>query len=100
MVVEARRGTLVEDPGLRLQQELDVLLGWIADPGRSTRYLLIRDRLYDRFAPALQGLTTEVYREPDLNRNKMVLLQVDPPGGAVASADADSSPGTGDTPLR
>lgn len=87
MFVEARRGTLVEDPGLRLQQELDVLLGWIADPDRSTRHFLIRDRLYDRFAPSLQGLTTELYREPDLSRNELVLLRVEPPAGKVASAD-------------
>ncbi|WP_169977494.1 ArnT family glycosyltransferase [Tautonia rosea] len=88
LFMEAQRGLLIEDPQLRIQRDLNTLLGWIADPDRSTSYMLIRDRVYDRFSPSLQGKVTELYREPDLQRNELILLRVDPAEG-LASASAD-----------
>ena len=88
MVKEYRSGELVEDPELRLRRELNILLDWIGDPDRTARHLLIRNRIYDRFAPDLDGLATELYREPDLRRNEMVLLRIDEPIHAIARADA------------
>jgi 4-amino-4-deoxy-L-arabinose transferase-like glycosyltransferase len=78
LLMEARRGELVQNPQLRIRRDLDILLGWIADPERSTSYMLIRDRVYDHFSPALKGKVTELYREPDLQRNELILLRVDP----------------------
>ncbi|RUL81587.1 ArnT family glycosyltransferase [Tautonia sociabilis] len=91
MVQEARQGTLVMDRQQRLRNELAVLLDWIADPSRTSQYLLIRDRVYDRFAPALDGLATEVYREADLGRNELVLLHVAPPGSIASAAPSGPS---------
>lgn len=100
MFLEARQGTLLQDPGLRLQRELDVLTDWIGDPERSTRHLLIRDRVYDRFAPALLGRTTELYREPNLRRNELVLLRIDPEAEEVASTDSAGPPESEERPRR
>ena len=99
MYVEARAGILEKDPDERLRRELGVLLRWIDDPERSSQYLLIRDKVYDRFAPDLRGKTVELYREPDLGRNELVLLRVDPAGPIASAGAPEPSPALA-TPLR
>lgn len=88
LLEDFQQGLDIGNPELRIQRDLDVLLGWIAEPSRSTRYMLIRDRVYDRFLPSLQGITTELYRESELSRNELVLLRVDPVAPASPSATA------------
>jgi hypothetical protein len=66
---------------VRMQKQLQVLLDWIARPDRATSYVLIRGRVYDRFAPALASLATPLYSEEGrgLKRNELVLLRVADP---------------------
>lgn len=94
LVQEAKQNRLVLDPRERLNIEKRKLLDWIAREDRDAKYLLIRNRLYDQFAPDLVGLATPVYRETGLKRNELVLLRLEPkgPAGALATeATADPS---------
>ena len=72
----------------RQDSERQTLLDWIARPDRGSSYVLLRNRDYDRFAPALAGLATPVFREQGLKRNGLVLLHVDP-HETVAARDAE-----------
>ncbi|MBV8314611.1 MAG: glycosyltransferase family 39 protein [Planctomycetaceae bacterium] len=86
---ELRSGPPIRDPRrlrnveqqifLKRQDSVrQTLLDWIARPDRVSSYVLLRNRDYDRFAPALAGLATPVFREQGLKRNGLVLLHVDP----------------------
>jgi hypothetical protein len=77
----------------RMKRQLQVLLDWIRSPDRTTPYVLIRNKVYDQFAPALAGLVTPLYDESrrGLKRNELVLLRVADPE-AIAARPADPPP--------
>jgi 4-amino-4-deoxy-L-arabinose transferase-like glycosyltransferase len=52
-----------------------------------SRYLLMKAKIYDLLKPATEGLARLVYREPDLRRNELVLLEI--VAGAAKSVAAD-----------
>jgi 4-amino-4-deoxy-L-arabinose transferase-like glycosyltransferase len=66
---------------VRQHRQLQVLLDWIRRPDRSTPYVLIRGRVYEQFAPDLEGLATPLYSESrrGLSRNELVLLRLADP---------------------
>jgi 4-amino-4-deoxy-L-arabinose transferase-like glycosyltransferase len=72
----------------RETMEKQALLRWLDRRGASTRYLLIRSRLLDRYARELAGRATPVLRESGLSRNELVLLRAD---GRAALADGDAA---------
>jgi hypothetical protein len=49
----------------------------LAVPDPKTPYLLMRANLYDRLAGAMAGQAIPLFRESGLNRNELVLLQVE-----------------------
>jgi hypothetical protein len=77
-------GRLELDPNKRMEKKKQVLIDWLTGPDRAARYVLIRDQLYDLFAPALAGLATPIHRERGMSRHGVVLLRVTSPG-AVAT---------------
>lgn len=81
--------TLEDLDSRREHREKDALLRWLDSRGASIPYLLIRSRLFDRYAADLAGRVTPVLRESGLNRNEMVLLRVD---GRPPLASVDTSP--------
>jgi hypothetical protein len=76
----------------RMKRQLQVLLNWIGQPGRATSYVLIRNKVYDQFAPTLagSGLATPLYDESrrGLKRNELVLLRVADPRAIAARPTA------------
>jgi 4-amino-4-deoxy-L-arabinose transferase-like glycosyltransferase len=64
------------DPEKRADDQQKLLIRWLSQAERASSYVLIRDLKYDRFAPALKGLVTEIHREHGLKRNELVLLKV------------------------
>lgn len=75
LMVDARRQRLLRDPNQRILREQQVLLDWLHQEDRPSPYVLIRQKLFDRFAPALEGQVDVILREPPLQRNELVLLQ-------------------------
>ncbi len=63
------------DPAKRDEVRQRLLVEWLSRTDRDSSYVLIRDVVYDRFAPALAGLAEPVFREHDLKRNELVLLR-------------------------
>jgi len=93
MLKEAREQRLVRDRRARLLNELALLESWIDDPSREARFMLIRDKFFDRFAPELGDRVVERYRERGLARSQMILLELPPPpaaGGLAHGEQADS----------
>jgi 4-amino-4-deoxy-L-arabinose transferase-like glycosyltransferase len=90
MMDEFRQNGSFWDPNERLNTEKAILLEWLRKPDRQVPYLLIRARVYDRYAPDLAGLVTPLYREHGLKRNELVLLRAEPAGG-VASGSGQTS---------
>jgi len=89
---DLRRGRLEWDPDRRAEAQQRLFVDWLRRPGRASPYVLIRNTKYDRFAPALVGLTEPVLSEHGLDRNELVLLRViapDPGAGPVAAAAPD-----------
>jgi 4-amino-4-deoxy-L-arabinose transferase-like glycosyltransferase len=85
MVVDNQNQRLVKDPELRMKLSLELLLKWLEDPAsHPSPFILIRAKLYDRFAPELAGRVEVLYHEPELNRASVVLLRA-LPHVAVAS---------------
>ncbi len=76
LVRDAQNDQLVRDPAERQRLHRQLLLDWINDPNRKIRYVLIRDRFYQAYAPVLAGQVRELYRETDLMRNELVLLEI------------------------
>ncbi len=66
-----------DDPTFRLlDRQKSGLIDWLRVHGPEGPYLLIRTELYDRLAPDLAGLATQLYKEDGLKRNTLTLLQV------------------------
>ena len=78
MVDDLRKHVFLADPRARLAEQERILLDWVRKADPATPYVLIRGKIYDLFAPDLEGLATPLYREQGLSRNELVLLRVDP----------------------
>ena len=72
------------NPVKRDEARQAVLVAWLQRADRPSSYVLIRDVVYDRFAPALAGLAEPVHREHGLKRNALVLLRANRPAVAAA----------------
>ncbi len=87
LIVENNNNADNWDPEKRADAQQKLLVEWLSQPERASSYVLIRDLKYDRFAPALRGLVTEIHREHDLKRNELVLLKVNAPEPVARSAE-------------
>ncbi len=83
LVEDARANRLLDDEA-RIELEKQTLLGWIAEHGRESPYLLIRDKMLAQVAGDLAPLADEVIREHGLRRNALVLLRLKAPEAATA----------------
>ncbi len=81
--------TLEDLDSQRETREKDALMRWLDSRRASVPYLLIRSRLFERYAADLAGRVTPVLRESGLSRNDMVLLRVD---GRPPLAGLDTAP--------
>jgi len=68
--------TLLDLEAKRVARDKQILIDWLDHSDPRTSYLLIRSRLYDRFALDLAGHVTPVLRESGLKRNELTLLEV------------------------
>jgi 4-amino-4-deoxy-L-arabinose transferase-like glycosyltransferase len=84
MDTDYKEGRLDLDPNKRLDKKRQILVDWLTRSNRSAKYVLIRDQLYDLFAPALEGLATPIHREQGVSRHGVVLLRLAPPGSVAA----------------
>jgi 4-amino-4-deoxy-L-arabinose transferase-like glycosyltransferase len=93
-LVEAYRSRPVpsmklEDLDARRQaHDTAALFGWLAVPDPTTPFLLMRANLYDRLAGHLAWHATLLFRESGLDRNELVLLQVDGPRPVATAGGA------------
>ena len=65
----------VETPARRVELAREQLAEWARHADPAAPYLLIRGKIYDRFAGDVAPLVEPVYREHDVERNEMVLLR-------------------------
>ncbi len=96
LLADAMAGRLIWDEKARMKAASQVLVDWLKKPEHETPYVLIRAEDYDFFADEFAKLVTPLYREPNLQRNELMLLRVNPAAGAsastVASGPSDSPP--------
>ena len=84
---DLRDGRLELDPARRREKKKQVFLAWLRSAKHETSHVLIRDELYDQFAPALAGLATPIHREEGVRRHGVVVLRVNPPISLPVAAD-------------
>jgi 4-amino-4-deoxy-L-arabinose transferase-like glycosyltransferase len=60
----------------RVAYETQRLKEWLENGPHESRYMLMKAKLYDLLRPGAAGLAVPVYREPDLRRNELVLLEI------------------------
>lgn len=89
-IVSKRDRTPGEREARLIERQRQVLLRWLDRDDRRSSFLLIRDRLYDRFAADLVGRATPIYREQGVKRNGLVLLQAQGPRALAASPPSDA----------
>ena len=65
----------VDTPARRVGLARKQVADWAGHADPRSPYLLIRAKVYDRFAAEVAGLVEPVYRESGLERNPMVLLR-------------------------
>jgi 4-amino-4-deoxy-L-arabinose transferase-like glycosyltransferase len=68
----------------RYRSEAQTLVKWLESNPEKPSYMLIKAKTYDIFRTQLTGLAEPVYREPDLERNELVLLRLEHTPAAVA----------------
>jgi hypothetical protein len=78
---------LVYDPVARMNREKQILIDWIRNAPRDSQYVLIRTKLYDKFAADLSGIATPVHCERGMKRNDLSLLRVN--SAAVAGSGGE-----------
>jgi hypothetical protein len=72
----------------RIAYETERLKEWLQNGPHESRYLLMKAKLYDLLRPGTVGLAAPVYREPNLRRNELVLLEIGAPeDGRLAAGD-------------
>jgi 4-amino-4-deoxy-L-arabinose transferase-like glycosyltransferase len=91
LVDDDRAGRVIRDDAARIRAYARELAGWLRTARPESPYLLIKAESYDHFAPDLAGLVTPLYREPDLERNTMVLLRIDGPGAEALAAHPEAA---------
>jgi 4-amino-4-deoxy-L-arabinose transferase-like glycosyltransferase len=84
---EIQQNPLDWNPFERENVEKRRLVEWLRTEGQNSPYVLIRAKVYDRFAADLQHLAEPIYREHGMKRNEVVLLKVNGAQG-VASGQA------------
>ena len=65
----------IDTPARRVEQARDQLTHWAGNADPKSPYLLIRAKVYDRFANEVASLVEPVYRETEIKRSEMVLLR-------------------------
>ena len=80
----------VDTPARRVGRARQQLADWAGHVDPASPYLLVRGKVYDRFASDVAHLVEPVYREQGVSRNEMVLLRAKG-AGPVASAPAGTS---------
>ncbi|MFI5458902.1 MAG: hypothetical protein ACHRXM_26025 [Isosphaerales bacterium] len=58
-----------------MARDKQILIEWLDHNDPRTSYVLIRSRLYDRFADDLASRVTPVFRETGMKRNELTLLR-------------------------
>jgi hypothetical protein len=66
----------IDTPARRIEQARNQFTEWARNADPQSPYILIRARIYDRFAPEVAHLVEPIYREEAVKRNEMVLLRV------------------------
>lgn len=89
---EFRENRIVWDQNERMNNECKILKDWITKADPAEPYVLIRNRVYDRFVsdPEFSARVTPVLREQGLKRNELILLRVHPGHPIAASPPAPS----------
>lgn len=88
LLEDYKKGKMVWNEAERTRQSLGLLADWIRQEEHESPYLLIRAEYYDIFAREFPGLVTPLYREPDLDRNELILVRV---GAATPAATAPAA---------
>jgi 4-amino-4-deoxy-L-arabinose transferase-like glycosyltransferase len=88
----AKDGSLIWDDEARMRAVAGVLVKWLEQPEHESPYILIRADDYDFFAGEFAPLVETIYREPELDRNELMLLKVKDGAGAPAVASGASGP--------
>ncbi len=84
---------IIWDDAERFKAEARALVRALASDQQKSSYLLIKAKVYDMFARDLSGLAEPIYREPDRERNELMLLRLSPPSrAAVAGAPPGDAP--------
>jgi 4-amino-4-deoxy-L-arabinose transferase-like glycosyltransferase len=68
--------TIADIEAKRLAHDKHALIEWLDRSDPSTRYLLIRSYLYDRFADDLGSRVSPLLRETGLKRNELTLVEI------------------------
>jgi 4-amino-4-deoxy-L-arabinose transferase-like glycosyltransferase len=66
----------IDTPEKRVEQARDQLIDWAKHADPTSPFVLIRAKIYDRFAAEVTDLVEPIYREEAVKRNEMVLLRV------------------------
>jgi hypothetical protein len=66
----------IDTPERRVEQAREQLSDWARHSDPDSPYVLIRAKIYDRFADEIADLVEPVYRETGVKRNELVLLRV------------------------
>ena len=75
MVRAAASGQLIWDEVARRKAAAQVMVDWLEGVHHESPYILIRADDYDFLRADFEGLVTPVYREPELDRNPLMLLR-------------------------
>jgi 4-amino-4-deoxy-L-arabinose transferase-like glycosyltransferase len=93
MLQQSKNRTLLTDPSARLEDYKQKLLAWIDGDDHASPYVLIRADRFDAFAADLTGRVEVLHREPEVERNELVLFRVrdrnEP--SSVATGEGDST---------
>lgn len=73
----------------RVEAQKKLLLSWIDQPDRDASYLLIREKDYTLFAPALVGRAEPLHREQNVGRNALMLLRLTEPAQIARKPEGD-----------
>jgi 4-amino-4-deoxy-L-arabinose transferase-like glycosyltransferase len=83
-------GRIIYDPVERMKRERQILINWIRKGRCASPYVLIRTKLFDQYAPALESLATRIHSERGLKRNDLTLLRINPGGEVAAKTEPET----------
>lgn len=87
-----KSGRLIWDKKARMQAASQTLVDWFQQTDRETPYVLIRADDYDLFADEFAQYVTPLYREPEMDRNELMLLQVKPADSSAIATVPKETP--------